>query len=131
MAGDQSNPSGLITRPAARDLSDYQYHAMKIDSNGDIDYADTSNSDVAIGILQNAPDEAGAEAEVATEGTSKYVVTGSDTIAAGDKLGSDSSYHGKKVTASKAVYFALAMEAATADGDIIEAKLVGHTYVTA
>jgi len=131
MAGDQSKPGGLITKAAARDLSSYQYYAMQIDSDGDIDYGDSSSSDMVIGVLQNDPDEAGAEAEIATAGTTKLRVTGSTTIAPGDKLGSDGNYRGKKVTADKAIYFAIALEDATADGDIIEALLVGPSYIGA
>lgn len=128
--GVQANPSGIITREAARDLSSYQYHAMTIDTNGRVDYVNTGGGTNAIGILQNAPSALGQEAEVATEGTSLYVVTGSDTISQMDKLGSDASYHGKKVTADKAIYFAEALEDATVDGDIIEVKLLGTRNIS-
>ncbi len=131
MAGDQSKPAGLITKAAARDLSSYQFFAMQVDSDGDFDCGDSSSSDMVIGVLQNAPDESGAEAEVATRGTTKLKVTGSTAISPGDKLGSDGNYRGKKVTADKAFYFAIALEAATADGDIIEALLVGPSYIGA
>jgi len=130
MGGVNSNVVARITREAARDLSDYQYHAMKIDSNGRIDYADTSSSDVAVGILQNKPDAAYKEAEIAILGTSLMRVTGSDTISITNLLGSDSSYHGKKVTADEAVYFAMALEAAAADDDLIEVLLLGHDTIS-
>ena len=129
MAGDQHKPGGLITRGAARDLSDYQYHAMQQDSDGNIDYADTSSGDTPLGILTNDPDEIGSEAEVATAGTCKFKM--SEACSIGDLLGSDGNYRGKVVTADKAMYFAVAMEEATAAGDLIEAKLVGPNYISA
>lgn len=128
--GAQQKPEGLITREAVRDLSSYQYHAVKIDTSGLIDYVDTSSAGPVLGILQNAPSAVGGEAEVATEGTSLFRVTGSDTINEGDLLGSDGSYHGKKVTADDAIYFAQAMEASTSDDDLIEVKLLGQQYIS-
>jgi hypothetical protein len=128
--GVQAKPGGLITREAARDLSSYQYHAMTVDSNGRIDYADSSAATNVIGILQNAPTALGAEAEVATEGTSLFRVTGSGTVTIMCKLGSDGSYHGAKVTADKAIYFAEAMEASSTDDDLIEVKLLGTRNIS-
>ena len=122
----ESKPSGLITRAAERDLSSYQYHAMTINTDGEIDYVDTSSTGIAWGALQNAPDAAGGEAEIATEGTSLlYVDANSSNIAIGDLLGSNSNYHGIKVTADTAKYFCAALDASTADGDLIEVKLLG------
>ena len=126
--GVQAKPSGLITREAARDLSDYQYHAMTVASDTQFDYTNTATSTGgdAIGILQNAPAAEGREAEVATEGTSLLYVDGNSVnIAAQAKLGSNSNYHGVAVTSDAARYFAIALEASTADGDLIEVKLVG------
>jgi hypothetical protein len=130
--GVQAKPSGLITRGAARDLSSYQYHAMTIDTDTNIDYVDTSSSGQAAGVLQNAPAAAGREAEVATEGTSLLRVDGNSVnIAAGDLLGSNSNYHGAKVTTDGAAYFCMAMEPSTADDDLIEVKLLGHGTLSA
>jgi len=126
--GVQAKPKGLITREAARDLSDYQYHAVKIDTSKQIDY---SNGD-AVGVLQNDPSAEGKEAEVATEGTSLLVVDGnSENIAIGDKINSNASYHGIKADSDKEWYFAIAMEASSADGDLIEVQLVGAQYLAA
>lgn len=132
VGGRQSKPSGLITRGAARDLSSYQFHAMKLDTSALVDYVNSASAGVPVGVLQNAPAAAGAEAEVATEGTSLLFVDGASVnIAIGDLLGSNSNYHGAKVTADKAVYFAQAMEASTADADLIEVKLLGGGYISA
>jgi len=129
--GRQAKPAGLISREAARDLSSYQYHAMYLTTSGTIDYADTSSGNVGVlGVLQNAPAAANREAEMATEGTSILKVNGnSSNIAIGDYLGSDSAYRGVKVSADTAVYFAIAMEASTADADLIEVELVGMNTV--
>lgn len=125
--GRQSNPSGLITREAARDLSAQQYHTMKLDTAGRVDYASTG----VLGVLQNAPAAAYKEAEIATEGTSLLVVDGNaGAIAVGAKLGADGSYQGIAVTADTAEYFAIAMEASTAAGDIIEVKLLGPQTIS-
>lgn len=130
--GVQAKPTGLITRGAARDLSSYQYHAVKLDSSGDVDYVDTSSAGHSIGVLQNAPAAAARNAEVATEGTSLLVVDGaSSNIAIGDLLGSNSAYHGVKVSADLAAYFCQAMEASTADGDLIEVNLLGPNTISA
>jgi len=132
--GRQAQPTGLITRPAARDLSSYQYHAVGVNASGQLDYTDTSSASNmnALGAIQNAPAAAGLEAEMATEGTTLlFVDAASPAIAIGDKLGSNSNYHGVKVSADKARYFAVALEAATADGDLIEAKLVGPGTISA
>jgi len=124
--GVQAKPGGLFTREAARDLSSYRFHAMKIDTSGNIDYTNTASGAHALGILQNNPAAAGREAEIATEGSSLLYVDGnSPNIAIGDLIGSNSSYHGVKVSADKAKYFAMAMEASAADGDLIEVKIVG------
>jgi len=132
MGGVQAKPAGTITREAARDLSDYQYHAMQIASAAQIDYVDTSSSGTALGILQNAPEAENYEAEVATEGTSLLRVDGNSVnIAPGDPLGSNSNYHGAKVTVDKDPYFCIALEASTADNDLIEVKLVGHSFLAA
>jgi len=124
--GVQAKPEGLITREAARDLSSYQYCAMAIDANGRFDYGDSSNGDDVIGVLQNAPDALGAEAEVATEGTTIMKATGA--IAIGDKVGSDGNYRAAKVTADKAIYIGIALEASAANNDLIEVKLLGGVH---
>lgn len=130
--GVQAKPTGLITRAAARDLSSYQYHAMKFTTSNTVDYVDSSSAGPINGILQNDPDAAAREAEVATEGTSLLVVDGnSANIAIGAYLGSNSSYHGAVVTSDAAIYFCQALEASTADGDIIEVKLLGQNTIAA
>lgn len=125
MATGQSNVVARYTGPAKRDLSDYQYHTVCIDTDGNIDYCDTSAGTKPLGILQNKPDAAGKEAEVAILGTSLMVVNATTDISQSDLLGSGNDYHGVKVTADTAIYLAMALEDATEDGDIIEVLLMG------
>lgn len=131
MATGQSNVVARFTGPAKRDLSSYQYHAVTLDTDGNIDYCDTSAGTKPLGILQNKPDAAGAEAEVAILGTSLMLVNATTDISQMDLLGSGSDYHGVTVTADKAMCFAQALEDATEDGDIIEVLLLGERYIGA
>ncbi|MFA5387200.1 MAG: hypothetical protein WC322_02280 [Candidatus Paceibacterota bacterium] len=125
----QSKQVFEVTREAARDLSDYQYHAMKIDTSNQIDYVDTSSAGAGIGILQNKPEAEGQEAEVRVLGTSLMYVDGNSiNIGVEDMLGSNSNYHGVKVDADKDQYFAIALEASSADGDLIEVLLLGGPH---
>ncbi|MDD4060469.1 MAG: hypothetical protein PHW08_07200 [Kiritimatiellae bacterium] len=126
MAKGQSNVIATFTGPAKRDLSSYQYHAVCIDTDGNIDYCDTSAGTVPLGILQNKPEAAGAEAEVAILGTSLMVVNATSDISQNALLGSGNDYHGVEVSSDADVYFAQALEDATEDGDIIEVLLLGH-----
>lgn len=125
MATGQSNVIATFTGPAKRDLSSYQFHAVCIDTDGNIDYCDTSAGGKPLGILQNKPEAAGEEAEVAILGTSLMVVNATSDINEGALLGSGNDYHGVEVSADTAVYFAMALEPATEDGDIIEVLLMG------
>jgi hypothetical protein len=134
MTTGQSKPVALISRPTARDLSAKQYYAMKLDSSGDVDYADSSNGDIALGPLNNEPGAAtGAEGSIAVLGTALMIVDGTagGGISIGSKLGSNSAYEGVAVTADDGYYFAIALEASSADGDIIEVLLVGPSYISA
>ncbi len=129
MATGQSNVVARYTGPAKRDLSSYQYHAVTLDTDGNIDYCDTSATTKPLGILQNKPEAAGEEAEVAILGTSLMVVNATTDISQMDLLGSGNDYHGVKVTADDSMYFAQALEDATEDGDIIEVLILGERYI--
>lgn len=129
MATGQSNVVARFTAKAKRDLSSYQYHAMTLDTDGYIDYCDTSAGTKPLGILQNKPEAAGQEAEVAILGTSLMVVNATSDISQMARLGSGNDYHGVEVTADTEQYFAMALEDATGDGDIIEVLLVGPQMI--
>jgi len=125
-------PKGPITRAAARDLSDYLYHAMQITSTEQFDYVDTSSAGVCLGVLHSKPKAEGGEAEIVTRGTSLIRVDGEEVnVAPGDHLGSNFDYHGVKVTSDKDQYFAIALEPSNADNDLTEVLLVGPRYLRA
>ena len=128
IGGTQAKPTGIITREAKRDLSSYQYHAVKLDADALIDYVDTSNAGPVAGILQTAPDAAGKEAEVATKGTSLAKLGG--TVNEGDKLGSNSAYRLVAITGDDEIYFAMALEGGDT-GELAEVKLLGQQYISA
>lgn len=128
IGGIQAKPTGIITREAKRDLSSYQYHAVKLDADALIDYVDTSNAGPVAGILQTAPDAAGKEAEVATKGTSLAKLGG--TVNEGDKLGSNGAYRLVTITGDDEIYFAMALEGGDT-GELAEVKLLGQQYISA
>lgn len=87
-------PVHNLSLPAAADLSDEQFYAVKVDSSGKA--ALSGDGENAIGILQDKPDAADKIANVMVLGVSKAVYGGS--VTAGDNLASDAS--GKLVTAT-------------------------------
>lgn len=76
MAIKQDGPE--ITLKAAGNLSTYQFHIMKMDSDGKVEVADDANqkgttSEPMIGILQNKPDTEDEPAVIAIGGVSKLM----------------------------------------------------------
>lgn len=127
-----------ISLEAAADLSSSQYFFVKVDSNGKAALAGAN--DQAVGILQNKP-ASGETAEIAVFGVSKLVA--SAEITQGARLSATAA--GKAVTATGTSVSdatatgvrgtpgnAIALEAASADGDIIAALIIhGGSEVTA
>ncbi len=74
---------------AGADLSDYQYHGMKMSANRTCTIF-AAETDVPVGVLQNTP-ESGEEAEVLVIGRSPVVLGG--TVAAGNPIYFDGSGH--------------------------------------
>lgn len=119
----QSHPR-CETYKAAADLSTYQYHFVKLSAAYTV--ALCGANEHSIGILQNKPSAAGAAAVVALPGgTSKHVA--GEAIAAGKFITSKADGHGEVVDAAGEYCGALAIDAATADGDIIEVEVVAFT----
>lgn len=109
----------LISQLAAADLSTKQYYFVEETAAKTVN---TTNAitDIALGVLQNKP-TTGQAASVAVGGTTK-VVAGA-AIAAGAKVAPMAS--GKAQTAASTQFpRGIALEAATADGDLIEIALV-------
>ena len=82
-------PVHSIPLPAGEDLSAKQFHAMRIDTDGEVVTCD--NSYYPIGILQNNPAVDDYEANVMVLGVSKAMY--GDTVIAGQSLMSDASGH--------------------------------------
>ncbi len=120
-----------ITFKASEDLTNYQYHFVKLDADGKVAHC-TANTDVAIGILQNYPDAEDKAALVRTLGTSKLVMSATNNEGAYiTPSDTEASYsEGKATTTTKDFIGAIALEAATAADDIIEVLLTHFTYTT-
>jgi len=109
-----------VSREAGEDLSSHQYCFMYSDTDSQLLHATGDTSDI-IGILQDDPDTAGKGALLGYGGISKLVVDGNaGAIAAGDRLTSDSEGKGVVTTTDTKTYGAIALEASTAAGDIIQ-----------
>lgn len=107
-----------VTLEAGQDLSSSQYVFVTVAADGQIDPA--SADTFAEGVLQNDPDAAGAAANVQIDGVSKVLAGGA--ISVGDAVAAATG--GKAATAgTSSVILGTALEAATADGDIISVLL--------
>lgn len=73
-------PVQLIPLTAGEDLSDAQFRALKLDSNGNVVKAGAA-TDIVVGILQDKPGQ-GQAANVMTFGISKVVASGAISIGA-------------------------------------------------
>ena len=91
--GAVSSPPGRLTLQAGEDLSSAQFHAVTLESDGQVDLYDAI-TDVPFGVLQNKPDAAGKGAEIVYSGRTK--VAYGATVAAGAQISFNSS--GKAVT---------------------------------
>jgi hypothetical protein len=79
-----------ITFPASGNLSTLQYHFVTLNSSGQV-IAITADTDIPVGILQNAP-TTGQAAEIMLRGVSKLAcVTG---LTNGDLIGPDATGYG-------------------------------------
>lgn len=87
--GATSAPPGPESLQAGEDLSAFQFHAVVLRSDGQLDAYDTV-TEVPIGILQNKPDAAGKIAEIIWIGRTK--VEFGETVNPGDQIrfGTDS-----------------------------------------
>jgi len=110
-----------LTFKAAADLSDYQFHFVKISADHTVNLCGANER--AIGILQNEPDAANESATVRVLGVSKLVA--GEGIAVGKMITSKSDGHGEVADAASEWVGALALKAASDSGDIIEV-LVTH-----
>ena len=112
-----------VTYKAAADLSDYQYHFVYLSADNTVNVSGANAR--AIGVLQNVPDTAGMAARVRIIGTTKIMA--GEAFAVGKMLTSKSDGHAEIADAAGEWVGALALEAATAENDIVAAKIVAFT----
>lgn len=109
-----------ITKKANGDLSTKQYLFMKLSAAQTVDTC-AAITDKSVGVLQNKPAAAGRDATIAIDGTTKVVASG--VIAFGSYVAPTAA--GKaQVAVSTQFPRGQALEAAAADGDIIEILLI-------
>lgn len=112
------------TWPAAADLSTKRYFIVKQNSSKQVALG-AAATDSLIGVLQNKPKQ-GEGALVRFGGTSKVVA--SAAISVGARVTSTAAGKAVATTTTNDTVIGIALEAAGADGDIIEIQLVNFRY---
>ena len=115
-----------ITFKADADLSSAQFYFMCLDADGKASACGANG--VSVGILQNYPDAEDKAALVRTVGTSKLKMN--EACDEGEWLTSTSTGLGEVTDAADEYCGAMALEAATAQNDIIEVLII-HAYSAA
>lgn len=122
----QSTKAFELSREVASDMSAKQFFAVKLDSAGKLALG-AAPTDEILGVLQNTP-TAGQTGRVKLigGGTSKVHTKtsgASGAIAINDRLTISAEGKFEKADAATDRAYAIAMEASSADGTIIEARL--------
>ena len=115
----QSTKDFERTGVAGEDLSSSKYYIVQLDASGDVEIGESA-TDLLVGVLQNKPASGGA-ALYRFAGTTKMVA--SAAISIGDFVTSTAAGKAVTTTTDKNVVLGRALEAAAADGDIIEVQL--------
>ena len=118
---------GEKTKEAGEDLSEKQFYIVQMDSSGDMEVAESA-TDLLLGVLQDKP-ESGQAGTYRHKGTSKVVA--SAAIAIGAYVTTTNAGKAVTTTTQGNKVIGIALEAAAADGDIIEIQLVHFTYTPA
>ncbi len=121
MATSVQIPGGTATFAAEGDLSTKQFYFVELGASaGQVDVCDGAG-DRVIGVLQNKPNAAGAEAEVTIYGVTKVVA--SAAITRGATVGTTNAGKAVAKTADADLVAGIALEAAAADLDVIQILL--------
>lgn len=115
----QSVNSNEKTLLAGEDLSAKQFYIVQLDSSGNIEVGEGA-TDLLVGVLQNTP-ESGQAGRYRFAGTTKVVA--SAAIAIGANVTTTNAGKAVTTTTDKDVVIGRALQAAAADGDIIEIQL--------
>lgn len=108
---------------AGENLAAKQFYFVKLASTAGEVVVCNATTDVALGVLQNAPAD-GEPAEVRAVGVTK-VVCGSTAVTAGALVGWNAESQANVRTATGSRFAGVAIEASSADGDIIPMLLTG------
>jgi hypothetical protein len=115
----------VVSFKAESNLSAKQYHGVRLTAANTAGTSSIAGTDRILGVLVNKPSAAGVPADVQIDGVAKVIT--SIAVSAGDLLicGTDAKF-AKIAAADLANSFiaAQALEASTADGDIISARLL-------
>lgn len=103
------------------DLSSKQYMAVKAASTANGVIAVAATTDIALGVLLDAPDASGEAATVAALGVVP-MVAGQTTISFGDRIGYNTT---GQATTANALTIGVALEDSAATGDYIKVLLTG------
>lgn len=117
-----------VTFEAGEDLDSNQYYAVYLSADHTVSLCTTGHVD-AIGILQNKP-KSGEAAVVRALGSTKAIA--SEVVAVGKRVlvGTDGKLDEENAAAQAEVrLIGVALEAAAADGDIIEIFLMHQSFV--
>ena len=126
----QMNPLFDLSLIAGADLSALRYRAVKSDgTTAKQVIATAAAADRVIGVLQNKPDALGKFADVAVHGTTKWEAGAAVTVWDYVKL---DPANGRCITGGGGsdVNWGIALEAATAAGDLIEVLLLQPSITT-
>lgn len=108
------------TYQAAADLSDYQYRVVRGSALRAVNVASESANNAVLGVLQNDP-RSGEAATVGVFGRSKVTAAGS----LGPNTLITTNGSGKATTATSGAFvFGRTIDAATADNDVIQCRLL-------
>lgn len=121
MAYEFSNYSVKVTLVAGADLSAKQYNFVKLNSSGQA-IAIAADTDVAIGVLQNAP-TSGQEAEVLIVGGTKVVAGAAITLPRAIGTGATGKAVALATTDTTKYVVGSLITAAGADGDVVTAVI--------
>lgn len=116
---------GEKTKEAGEDLSEKQFYIVQMDSSGDMEVAEGA-TDLLLGVLQDKP-ESGQAGTYRHKGTSKVIA--SAAIAIGAYVTTNNAGKAVTTTTQGDAVIGMALEAAAADGDIIEIQLMRFNYV--
>lgn len=116
-----------LTLSADADLSDKQYHFMRLSGTKSTNQASNSTDTNYVGVLQNEP-ESGEQATVGRGGKMKVVAGGA--LSANDQITTNGSGRATGISSgTNDVVYGRVLEASSADGDVVTADIYQSPFV--